>query len=70
MKELSGKIDWRTQIELDFPVKRREIEFLFLPVEGDYIHVRGLMAGMEEFKVFRREFDVERELITIFVKRP
>lgn len=61
---------WRVQIELDFPVKRREVQFLFLPSDGDYIHVRGLIAGIEEFKVFRREFDVERSLITIFVKRP
>lgn len=65
-----SQISWRCQVELDFPVKRREVQFSFLPVEGDYIHIRGLMTGIEEFKVFRREFDVERGLITIFVKRP
>lgn len=65
-----GSISWRVQVELDFPVKRREVQFLFLPVEGDYIHIRGLLSGHEEFKVFRREFDIERGLITVFVKRP
>lgn len=66
----STPISWRIQVELDFPVKRREVQFAFLPSEGDYIHIRGLAVGIEEFKVFKREFDVERGLITIFVKRP
>lgn len=68
--ETNQIINWGVRIELDFPVKRRQVQFLFLPVEGDYIHIRGLMAGVEEFKVFRREFDIERGLITVFVKRP
>lgn len=63
-------MSWRVQIELDFPVKRREVQFLFLPEVGDYIHVRGLVVGQEEFKVLRREFDIERELITIWVRKP
>ena len=68
--EGSSQIPWRVQVELDFPVKRREVQFLFLPVEGDYIHARGLIPHFEEFKVIRREFDLERNLITIFIKRP
>jgi len=64
-----AQINWRVQVELDFPVKRREIQFFYLPSDGDYIHIRGLVSGIEEFKVFRREFDVERGLITIFIKK-
>lgn len=55
-------------IELDFPVVRREVETIFLPNLDDYVHIRGLQKGMEEFKVFRREFDFERNIVTVFVR--
>jgi len=57
--------------ELEWPVVRKEFPGLpFIPAVGDNIHLRGVHKGIENFKVTRREFDMERNIITIFIKLP
>lgn len=59
----------RVVLELDFPVRKYEMPGLpYLPVVGDRVHTRSLIKGTELFKVIDREFDLERNMITIFVK--